>query len=97
MINENLIKEKYLYHDYERSFKKNHYKNELLSFLYDKLSKISTYIDKFIKDKMENKILKDNLTTYTGDNYFINLYLLIQKTIDTTFNIFKTYINYFFN
>ena len=98
MINENLIKENYLYHDYERSFKKNHYKNELLSFLYDKLSKISTYIDKFIKDKMENKILKDNLTTYTGDNYFINLYLLIQKTIDTTFNenykMINTILNY---
>ena len=91
-IKESLI-EIYLNNDYENYYKENKSKYELLSKLSEKITKINSYIEKFIKNKMENKIMKDKLSIFKEEENFHNLFLLIQQTIDTTFNQNYSMIN----
>ena len=83
---QNEIIDNYLYNDYEQSYKINNSKYEFISILFDKITKINSYIEKFIKEKMENKILKDKLSGFKEEKNLHDLFSLIQKTIDTTFN-----------
>ena len=86
MKNEYSLIEEYLDNNYENSYIKNKSKYELISNLYEKLSTINSYIENFIREKMNNKIMKVKLLEYKGEENFSNLFLLLQKTIDSTFN-----------
>ena len=80
--------ENYAFIDYEKSQKIVNERYEVLSFLCEKLPKINSYLEKFIKSTMENKILKTKLSSSNQkeNEDFYSLFLLIQKTIETTFN-----------
>ena len=83
--------------DYEKYFKENKSKYDLSTKFSEKITKINSYIEKFIKNKMENKIMKDRLSLFKEDEIFQNLFLLIQHTIDTTFNQNYSMINNILN
>ena len=86
MKNDYTLIDEYLDSNYENSYNKNKSKYELISNLYEKLSKINSYIEKFIKEKMDSKIMKVKLQEYNGEENFYNLFLLLKNTIDSTFN-----------
>ena len=83
----------YLNNDYEYYYEDNKSKYELLLKLSEKITKINSYIEKFIKNIMENKIMKDKISSFKEEENFQNLFLLIQQTIDTTFNQNYSMIN----
>ena len=91
-IKESLI-DNYINNDYEKSYKCNKTRYELILKLSEKITKINSYIEKFIKNIMENKIMKDKLSSFKEGENFQNLFLLIQQTIDTTFNQNYSMIN----
>ena len=86
MKNDYSLIEEYLDSNYKISYNKNKSKYDLITNLYEKLSKINSYIEKFIKEKMDNKIMKVKLQECNGEENFYNLFLLLKNTIDTTFN-----------
>lgn len=83
----------YLNDNYELNFKENKSKYALITKLSEKIAKISSYLEKFIKNQMENKIMKHKLPIFKEEESFHNLFLLIQQTIDTTFNQNYSMIN----
>ena len=85
MKNEKSLIESYLHSDYEKLYKENKCRSELLSIIYEGLSKLNSNIEKFNEIK-ENKKIKDKLSSYKKDNIFYSLYFLIENTISTTFN-----------
>ena len=97
MENDNSLIKHYLSDDYEKNYRINMSKYELLSIIYDKLSIINSNLEKFIKEKIENKISKDKekdkILSYKNENKFYNLYFLIEKTIQTSFNENNKMIN----
>ena len=52
----------------------------------EKISKINSYIEKFIKEKMDNKLLKDKLAEFKNEKNFQNLFFLLLTKIDVSFN-----------
>ena len=67
MRNERLLIDGYLFNDYENSYIINKSKYELINIFYERISKVNSYIEKFIREKMDNKIMKDKLTEYKNE------------------------------
>ena len=86
MKNERLLIDGYLYNDYENSYILNKSKYDLLNMFCEKISKINSYIEKFIKEKMDNKLLKDKLAEFKNEKNFHNLFSLLLTKIDVSFN-----------
>ena len=86
MRNERLLIDGYLFNDYENTYILNKSKYELINIFYEKISKVNSYIEKFIREKMDNKIMKDKLTEYKNEENFRDLFLLLLSKIDVTFN-----------
>ena len=86
MKNEKLLLDNYLNNNYEKYYLINKSKYDLICILSDKFVKYNSYIEKFIKEKMENKIMKDKLSTFEEEENFHSLFLLIQNSLDTNFN-----------
>ena len=84
MKNEQSLIESYLHSNYEKLYKENTSRYELLSIIYEGLSKLNSNIEKF-NEIIENKKTKDKLSSYKKDNIFYSLYLLIENTIRTSF------------
>ena len=84
--NEKLLILPYLCDDYEESYSKNNGKFELLNLICDRLSNINSYMEKFIKEIIESKILKEKLSSSKSKDNFIELFSIIQKIIDTALN-----------
>ena len=93
MKNERLLIDDYLYNDYENSLIINKSKNELITIFYEKLYKLNSYIEKFIKEKIDSKNMKDILAEFQNEKNFSELLLLLLNKIDTTINETFTMIN----
>lgn len=86
MMNAKYLIEPYLCDNYEETYAKNNAKYELINIIADKLSKIKSYIQKFLKEIMETNLLIDPLSSFDQKDNFLKLFLIIQQIIDTSFN-----------
>ena len=92
MKKQNILIEQYLCDDYEASYEINEYKYQLLNHLNDKLLKIKSFIGKSIKDSKET-IINNKLNEISEEQNFYNLYLLLDKSIDTILDENNNMIN----
>ena len=85
MNTKNILNEKFECNDYENSYLLNEYKYEILKHLNEKLLRLKYYIGRFIKEKQESKTLNKSIEINEKENFY-NLYILLEKTLDTILN-----------
>ena len=84
MKDEKFLIEPYLFMDYEDEYNEMKHKTELLNTVIDGFSKIKTNLDKF-NSIMENKIIKDKSSSFSKEEFFYELLLLIKNSIEMSF------------
>ena len=84
MKDEKFLIEPYLFMDYEDEYNEMKHKTELLNIVIDGFSKIKTNLDKF-NSIMENKIIKDKSSSFSKEEFFYELLLLIKNSIEMSF------------
>ena len=82
MKKENLINN-YLCNDYEMSYQTNSNKNEILSIIQDGLLKLDFYLSKFSTEDFGIKLIKEKLSSFNGEEKFINLFSSIYDSIES--------------
>ena len=83
MENDKSLIDSYLYINYENSYKRKKEMKKFLTTIQKKLTKVYTFIEKFLKDM---KFLKDEFNTIYEEKNYIDIFISIGKIIDTSIN-----------
>ena len=83
MENDKSLIDSYLYINFENSYKRKKEMKKFLTTIQKKLTKVYTFIEKFLK---EMKFLKDEFNTIYEEKNYIDIFLSIGKIIDTSIN-----------
>ena len=85
--NQSLINN-YLYDNYDQNYKSYNSRHQLLCLIQEKLEIFKKYLGKFIKKKLDSKIINDKDKKEKFSNFkkddFCDFYFLIEKTIETS-------------
>ena len=88
MSNNQSLIDNYLCDNYDQNYKSYNSKHHLLCLIQEKLEILSKYLGKFIKKKLDSKIIndkdKEKFSSFKNDD-FCDFYFLIEKTIETSF------------